>query len=572
MNEVLKKTIKDAVSALGLLEVDFVVEHPAELEHGDYATNVAMVLSKQVEENPRDLAERIAEKFDELKPKEIIKVEVAGPGFINFSLDRSFFSSSIKNILEKGGAFGTSDTEVGKRFMVEYTDPNCFKVFHIGHLMSNSIGESLARLAETRGAIVRRVNYPSDVGLNIAKAIWGIQELIGEMPTEDKTLTQKTAFLGKAYVHGNTAYEEDEEAKKEIDELNGKIYDQSDENINNIYRWGRKVSLDHFEELYKKLGTSFDHYFFESEVAYDGKTIVEAFLEKGVFEKSDGAVIFPGEKYGLHNRVFITSKGIPTYEAKEIGLNTRKFNLDAEPDPDLSVIVTASEQDDYFKVVLKALEQIEPKIAERTEHISHGMMRFAEGKMSSRKGNVITGESLIEDMEKMVSEKVAERDIPEEEKGAIIEAVAIGAIKYSILKQAVGRDIVFDPEKSVSFEGDSGPYVQYTHARTASVLRKAEAEGIGEGFEEVPKDISKLEKMLYRYPEVVERAYQENEPHHVVTFLTEIASEFNTYYSEVPIVSKDDTYSPFKVAITKAVKNVLRNGLWVLGVEAPRRM
>ena len=295
-------------------------------------------------------------------------------------------------------------------------------------------------------------------------------------------------------------------------------------------------------------------------------------LEKGVFEESNGAVIFPGEKHGLHNRVFITSDGNATYEAKEMGL--AKLEQDAYKF-DRAIHVVANEQDDYFKVVLKAMEQIYPAITQKTKHISHGMLRFASGKMSSRLGNVITGESLITAVENLVIEKIKDRDLPPEEKQQIAEAVAIGAIKYSILRAGIGSDIIYDFEKSISFEGDSGPYLQYTYARARSVLNKAQTNNCRHLISTTVEirclqEAGVVERLLYRFPEVVERAAKEFEPHYVATYLIELSATFNNFYAHNKIIGSDE--EEYRLALTKAVSFVLKNGLYLLGIQAPEKM
>jgi len=222
--------------------------------------------------------------------------------------------------------------------------------------------------------------------------------------------------------------------------------------------------------LYKILGTKFDYYFLESQMADIGREIVNANM--GIFEESDGAIVFKAEKYDprLHTRVFITRNNLPTYEAKELGLTMEKFKT--VPSMDLSIVETAVEQAEYMKVVTKAISLIHPEYANKMKHITHGMMRFASGKMGSRKGNVITGESLIQDMTALVQEKLKDRDWNDDEKKKVAEMVGVAALKYSILKQGIGGDIIYDFEKSISFEGDSGPYLQYSYARANSVLEK----------------------------------------------------------------------------------------------------
>ncbi len=308
------------------------------------------------------------------------------------------------------------------------------------------------------------------------------------------------------------------------------------------------------------------------------KTVKEN-QKKDIFVESDGAVVFKGEDFGLHTRVFINSKGLPTYEAKDVGLNVMKF--EKYPDIKKSIIVTASEQNDYFKVLLKVLSLIDPIHGRKTIHIGHGMMRFASGKMSSRTGNVITAEALIEEMKKLVLEKIADRDWTLEEKEEVAGVIAVGAIKYTILRSAVGSDIVFDSSASISFVGDSGPYLQYAAVRANSLLEKAveiidvRAGVIKDEIRDkikIPNELSQLEKFLLRFEEVTERARNENSPHLITTYLIELAGVYNQLYAVKQIINKEDPLSPYYIAVTRAFRDVLTKGLWFLGIKVPKKM
>jgi len=377
----------------------------------------------------------------------------------------------------------------------------------------------------------------------VAKAIWG-------------KLRDQNLEWGQAYAFGNKFYEDDENVKKEIQELNKKIYERSDKNINKLYDQGKKESLAAFDKIYEKLGTKFDDFIFESQSGPVGKEIVLENLGKIFHEGDNGAIIFKGEKFGLHTRVFINSEGLPTYEAKDLGLaniKNKKYKYDN------SVVVTGNEVNDYFKVMLCALEQINPELAKKTKHIGHGMLRLPEGKMSSRTGNVVTGESLIEKVQELVKEKNKDENIS--------EAVAIGAIKYSILKQSIGSDIIYDFNKSISFEGDSGPYLQYAYARAESVLRKAKAEKVKPSLKIFPEQITQLEKKICQFPEVVSKSAKNFEPHFLVLYLTELAGEFNNYYAKNKIAD-----SPYRLALTANFAKVMKNGLWLLGIKTLEKM
>ena len=565
MEERLRGYIREALTSFGATDVQFTLEHPTEFAHGDWATNAAMVAAKKVGKNPRVLAEEITTYVKGKSDSDIHSVEVAGPGFINFKLVDEVFVRAVNGVLRKSEEWGKNTTGVGKKVIVEYTDPNPFKQFHIGHLIPNVIGESIARLAQFSGADVKRANYQGDVGMHVAKGMWAVLQKKNEGVSD--ALLLQMFVNGTAYAAGDAAFRADATAKEAIVALNKKIYDRSDPVVNDLYDKGRAASLAYFETVYARLGTKFDYYFFESDTATKGREVVEAHVADGIFEKSDGAIIFPGEKHGLHSRVFINSEGLPTYEAKELGLAATKY----EKFPyDRSVVVTGNEIADYFKVLLKAMECVFPDLAAKTTHIPHGMLRLTTGKMSSRTGNVIAGTELLDALEAELREKYADKEWTKEE-DAVLSHVAVAGVKYAILRQAIGKDIIFDPEQSLSIEGDSGPYLQYTHARISSLLKKAEREGIVPSTQGPHTHIGNLEKLLARFPEVALHAEREYAPHHVATYLIELAREFNSYYGANIIVDRSPE-APYKIALASACRHTFKNGLWLLGIVAPERM
>ncbi|MGC9602258.1 MAG: arginine--tRNA ligase, partial [Minisyncoccia bacterium] len=553
----------------------------AEMEHGDYATNAALAAAKILKKNPKEIAEEIKANIlskkssgrlsvqsaavgfqtfsQEHLPNFIEKIEVADAGFINFFLTREAIAKEVE-AAAKEKEWGSNDLYKGKTIMVEYTDPNPFKEFHIGHLMSNAIGESIAHVLEAAGANVIRANYQGDVGLHVAKAIWGKQQ-------------KPDAPWGAAYAYGSREYENNKEA---IDAINKKVYEK-DSAIISLYDEGRKHSLEQFEKIYTILGTKFNDYFFESETWQKGLTLVQAHIGT-VFEKSDGAVVYRGEQDGLHTRVFVNKAGLPTYEAKDLGLLMLKKEAGAV---DMSITITANEQQEYLKVVLAAAKRIAEvaDIAQHTKHIAHGMMRFAEGKMSSRTGDVITGESLLADLQTDAKGKMQGRDLRSDLSmgssrsdllAQIAEQIAVGAIKYSVLKQGSGKDIIFDPVKSLSLEGDSGPYLQYAHTRALSLIKEAKEADIEAGVDDKPQDAGALEHTLLYYPEVVMHAAEELEPHFVTTYLTELASVFNSWYASERVLG--GKYPHYGVLLAQAVEQTLFKGLRVLGIPAPEEM
>lgn len=538
------------------IEADISV--PEEPKFGHFSTNVAMRLAKAQGKKPLEFAQELAAEIMAKAPAGMfIKVEAVPPGFVNFWVSNDVIWKKFQTIAEDEH-FGNGDGMKNEMAVVEFTDPNPFKFFHIGHLMSNAIGESIARLYEAAGAKVVRANYQGDVGLHVAKAIWGMQNAASSMPSDEAATSDKMKFLGDAYVTGSAAYEKEPEAKEAMIALNEKIYSRSDAEVNKLYDAGREWSLAYFETIYQQLGTKFDHYFFESEMAKEGVDLVRA--HKDIFIESEGATIFPGEKYGLHTRVFINSKGLPTYEAKELALNKEKFEL---YHPDLSVIITGNEIIDYFKVLLKAMELTLPEVAAKTRHVPHGMLRLASGKMSSRTGDVITADSMLEQVREKLREYTSD--------DATLEPMSIVAVKYSILRQSPGQDIIFDFEKSLSVEGDSGPYVEYAYARLRSILRKAEVETVD--FKNVDATLLDSEnelalmRRIFEFPDIVARAAELNAPSGLVNCIYKLAVASNKFYETTPILKDENAgRRTARLALTEIAARTIKNGLNLLGI------
>ncbi|HEY0979598.1 MAG TPA: arginine--tRNA ligase, partial [Candidatus Paceibacterota bacterium] len=386
MEETLSLAIRNALDALGAGQMPFVVEWPADLAHGDFATNAALAAAKALGRNPRELADELAARLRDELGEQVEKVAAAGPGFVNVTLARGAVAAAIADAAVAAD-WGAGSARDGERVAFEYSCPNPFKEMHAGHLMSTVIGEATARLIENQGARVLRDTYGGDVGPHVAKALWALERRgISEPATARE--------IGDAYAQGSRAYEESEEAKVQIDALNTALYDvlakdagectEEERALLETWRHGRDVSLAAHKEVWDALGTSFDYVLHESETTPIGKEQVLAGLARGVFVKSEGAVIYDGEKKGLHTLVFLTSRGNPTYEAKDIGL---AFLKEERLGPlDASYITTAAEQKGHFAVFLAALAELAPELAAKTKHVPHGFLRLTTGKMSSREG------------------------------------------------------------------------------------------------------------------------------------------------------------------------------------------
>ena len=557
MEEKISHVIKE------LFDVDTPIQlSRPEPEFGDYATNVALQLAGRLGKNPREVAEEIATKLRETG--EYADVSIAGPGFINFRVSEAILKDELSKMTEAG--YGKSHVYDGKVVVTEYSDPNPFKVLHAGHLYTSIVGDAISNLIEQAGGEVHRVNFGGDVGLHVAKTMWAImQKLGGEYPQQlfDIPEAERSEWMAACYVEGTNAYEENEQAKADITVLNKKMYQIHSEKdhespLAQIYWTCREWSYDYFNAFYKRIGTKFEKYYPESETAPTGLATVLEQKEKGVYEDSEGAIIFKGETYDLHTRVFVNKEGLPTYEAKDVGLSIKKWE---DYHFDQSVIITGNDITEYMKVVLKSIEQFLPELAKRTLHMTHGNVKLAGGvKMSSRKGNFLRAVDVLD----------IAADENEKTQGNREDAPVLGAIKYAFLKNRIGPDVIFDPHESVGLQGNSGPYLQYAHARAVSILSKVTSDygqAIADGFD--ANERSLLVKTT-EYEEVIEQATLQLAPHLVCTYLYELAQVFNRFYENSHIVGDDR--EAIRARLVAAYANILKSGLSLLGIQAPDHM
>ena len=557
MEEKIRKAIDEALKDAGASGVSFVVERPAEMGHGDYATNVAFAAAKQLKKKPQEFAGEMARfLIDNLGKNIASHISVAGPGFVNITLAREAVTLAVAEADTKGMEWGrpaNSKQQTVSRIMIEYSNPNAFKEMHIGHLVGTVVGETLSRLIENAGAKVARDTFGGDIGPNVAKALWGLRKKNISEPTTAQE-------IGTAYTEGSNAYESDPKVKEEIDALNQAIYVGTDKELMELWREGRDVSMEEFRRIWKILDTKFDFEFFDSDTTEIGLRVVNDGLNKNIFEKSDGAIIYNGEKKGVHTLVFITSHNTPTYEAKDIGL---AFLKEERWPSDKVIIVTGNEQTGRFRTILSALEDLAPRLASKTEHVATGFLKLASGKMSSREGNVVTASGFI----KNVIEKTSEKN----EDPLVAEQVAVGAIKYMILRQSPGSDIIFDEEKSLSLEGDSGPYLQYALVRAKSVITKNL--DVVRPTSDVGRTTSHtylIERIILHFPEVVARSARELAPNLLVNYLTELAGEWNSFYAQERIIGGDN--EGHKLLVARAFVSTMTNGLTLLGIPTPEQM
>lgn len=556
-SEFFQKQIQEAVQELFGITTEVQVDRTKDLSHGDYATSVALVLAKQLNKSAFEIATQLAAYLDKTKESFVATVAVAGPGFINFTISRAHQVDAIREAANVE-TYGHTNVYTGKKILVEHSSPNLFKPFHIGHLMNNTIGESITRLAQYSGAQVSTMSFPSDISLGVAKAIFILLEKYGAdfVPTD-------VSVLGDAYVEGTKRYDENESVQARIKEIADNLYAGKDSDELKLFQACKTFNIKYFEDIVATLGSHFDAYIYESEAGIDGARIVKEYTPN-VFTESEGAIVYiPKEGSKLHTAVFINSQGNPTYEAKDIGLLDLKFT---RYDPDLSIFITDAQQVSHFAVVLDAAQHINPAWVEKSLHRYHGRMSFKGQKMSSRLGGVPLASEVLDTVIAEVKEK--NPDISPE----AAEQIGVASIKFSILRAAAGKNIDFDPEVSLSFVGDSGPYIQYTCVRASSLLEKGKEAGVLPDASTPQAGTELIERLVAKFPEVMILAQRELAPHHLVTYTLELAQAFNSWYGQGKIVDEDTHASAYRLAVVKAVRQTLTNGLWVLGIEIPERM
>lgn len=558
---------------LGLDVIDISLDSPENSKFGDLSLNIALKLAKEQGKNPRQIAEEMKLKLE--KDNKILeyikKIEIAGAGFINFYLKTDLLLNIFSDLSDKN----TVKTLKGKRIMLEFAHPNPFKAFHIGHLRNIILGESLVRLLEFCGAEVIRTNYQGDVGMHIAKCLWAFSKVNENYYPTD--VTERVQLIAKCYTDGAKAFE-NEKYEAEITEINKKIYTKEDVKINKLWELGKQWSLDKFHMLYKRVDSSFVREYMESETLQFCTKYINEAKEKGILELSDGALVFKGEKYDIDTRVFLNSEGLPTYEGKELGLASMEFS--DYGDIDLCIHNVAVEQISFFKVTFKVESLLNPILYEGKQyHNAYEFVGLKSGKMSSRTGNVVLGEDIINEAVKRIDVVMKDREgIALENKKQIAEIIGVGAIKYSFLNISPSSYLAFDLEKSLTFEGNSGPYIQYTYTRANKVITNSNIDTAkinAEAFKSimVAENEKDLLKKLLMFNKTVLDATKHLAPNILCNYLFELSKTFNNFYKFNNILKeKDQGLREFRILLTLKVRNNIKEGLRLLGIGVPESM
>jgi arginyl-tRNA synthetase len=542
----MENAIRDIIKSLFDIDVDVTLTRP-EPQFGDYASSVALQLAGKLGDNSRAIAEKIAKKL--LETGDYEAVEVAGPGFINIRLKDEALLALIKKQPQPSRA--------DKTIVIETNNPNPFKAMHIGHAFNAVLGDTIANLLELGGAGVHRVSYHGDIGLHVGKSMYSLLKFVdGDiLRLTGVPESERNSFMSKMYAEGSKAYKEDEAAKASINELTQESFTRDDPLFAQIYDICKQWSFGEIDRIVTRLGNvPVEKRYLESDADTRGVATVKAHVPE-VFKESDGALIFEGSKYGAFDNAFVTSKGMGLYGARDLGLMQLKHD---DFRADKSYIVTAEEQRDYFKGVIAAAELCLPELKDVTVNISTGTVKLTTGKMSSRDGDVVEIAWLFDQVGKALKERGSEAS----------DALIAGALRYQFLKVRIGSDVVFDVSEAVSLQGNTGSYLQYAHARARRILEKIN--GTPEDQTTIYDEDRALVRKLGEYSEVAWLATRQLEPHHLCTYLFELAQEFNRYYEKNQVVGSDK--ETHRAGLVSAYADTLKAGLSVLGIVAPDTM
>ena len=545
MKQVKKELAKELSEKLDVEVKVNDIERP-EPEHGDFAYPV-MKAASELGENPRELAEETAGEFEGLEM--VDSVDVAGPGYLNFYLVKDVFAETVFEAFDQD-RFGLEPGE--EKVLVEFSAPNLAKPMHIGHVRNNCIGDSLQRIFRFLDYDVTSENYIGDWGTKHGQVIyafrkWGSQEEFDEAPME---------HMYELYVKLHD--EADEKDKEKAREWSKKI-EEGDEEAVELWEMFREATIEHNEKEYERMGIEFDRVTGESVVAEEASEIIEEGLEKGIFkEDDDGSVYvdFEDEKYP--NTVVKRDDGSTLYISRDVA-NIRKREKEGF---ETNMYVVASEQDLHFQQLFEIAEEFGYKDIEN-EHISYGMLHLQEGSMSSSKGNIIRLSEMMDKARDKAAE-VESRDVSN------AEEVGLGAIKYANLSVSRPKDIEFDWDEVLDFEGDSGPYLQYTNVRAKSILGETEKEG--ELVGDLEDQEYRLLQKLSEFPEKVERAADSREPAKIANYLSELCEEFNSFYHSCQVLGVEEETEKRRLKLVEAFSVVSDQGLELLGIEPLEEM
>ncbi|MDA3837218.1 MAG: arginine--tRNA ligase [Nanoarchaeota archaeon] len=562
MKQIVIEIIENALKELDVSvpeNLSTLIETPKDYTNGDFAF-ACFSLAKELKKSPQQIATDLRELMHN-PPEEFEEIQTSGP-YINFYLNRKLLAQNlIQEIKDKGNDFGSAEA-LNKKLVIEFPSPNTNKPLHLGHLRNMAIGESISRIAQANGYEVVRANLNNDRGVHICKSMLAYQRW-GEGKTPIDAEEKSDHFVGDFYVKFAEELKKDSKLEEESQEMLKK-WEAGDSEIIALWKKMNAWALDGFKQTYKKFGITIDKEYFESQIYKEGKDIILGGLEKGIFQKrEDGAIVINLEDEKLGEKVLLRSDGTSIYITQDIYLAKVKFD---DFNPDESVYVTGNEQEYHFKVLFSVLDKLGLTDKEKLKHLAYGMVNLPNGRMKSREGTVVDADDLISEIQSLVKKELEARDTLEEKE---LEnrslKISLSALKYFLLKVDVKRDMVFNPEESISFEGDTGPYCQYSYARASSIMRKAGEKPEVIYPEELEDKEAELILKINEFKKVVADAYRTMNPALVANYAYKLSQVFNEFYHSCSVI--DSIYKGLRLELTDSFRQVLKNALNLLGIQ-----
>ncbi len=560
---IIQKALKKISTNLSKEEIEKFIEIPPSQEMGDYAFP-CFFLAKILKEEPQQIAIELRGEIGN-PPTGFEDIQTKG-SYLNFFLDRKQLALDlIRKINSEKEEFGKSKKS-GKRTMVEFPSPNTNKPLHLGHLRNMSIGESLSRILDFGGEKVIRANLNNDRGIHICQSM-AAYKLYGKGKNPKTSGKKSDHFVGDFYVKFNEKQKQNKKLEIESHRMLQR-WEEGDKETIELWKKMNKWALDGFEKTYKKFGIKHDVEFFESKIYQKGKEIILDGLKKEIFKKKkDGAIFVNLKKEKLGEKVLLRMDGTSVYITQDLylaKLKYEKYKLDK------SIYVVANEQNYHFNVLFEILKKLGLNY-EGIKHLSYGMVNLPEGRMKSREGTVVDADDLIERVQGLVKKELEQRD--KLSKAQIEERslkIALAAIKYLLLRVDIKKNMVFNPKESINFEGDTGSYILYSYARASGILEKFNAELKRTNLNSLEEKEIALIKKLDDFLKIVQKAYSEMNSSLIANYSYQLAQIFNEFYHSCPVIGSEK--ETFRIELVKAFKQVLKNSLYLLGIEPLERM
>ena len=589
----LENTIKGISSLYGIAMENVEIQQTRKEFEGD-CTLVLFPLLKHIKANPQEIGEKLGDYLSShalWEGQPIVSGYNVVKGFLNLSICENYFLHFLHQIAPEKDYGKKPITKDSPAVIVEYSSPNTNKPLHLGHIRNNLLGFSMAKIIEATGKKVYKTQIINDRGIHICKSMIAWQ-LFGKGETPESTGEKGDKLVGKYYVLFDKAYKEEiaglisagktkEEAEREAPiflkaQEMLRLWEQGDPETLALWRQMNQWVYDGFEVTYHNLGVSFDRNYYESETYLLGKDIVQRGLDEGVFyRKEDGSVWIDLTAEGLDEKLVLRSDGTSVYITQDLGTATKRIEEDF-PKVEGMIYTVGNEQDYHFKVLFLILQKLGYTWAKNLYHLSYGMVELPNGKMKSREGTVVDADDLMEEMVQVAQELSQElgklEGYSDQQKEQLYRVIGLGALKYYILKVDPKKKIAFNPQESIDFQGNTGPFIQYTYARIQSILRRAENCELPKSVSLHPKE-KELIKLLSLFPEVVQNAADTYSPALIANYVYDLVKEFNSFYQNVSILGEEDTDKrSLRVHLSRKVGEVIATGFDLLGIEVPERM